>query len=1029
MSKFYYEARDAEGAKVNGELDSTDALDAVQQLQSAQGLRVIAVRTEAEELEREARIQREIAEREHRDTEEARARAQAESDLAANLPAAAAVADAQPKRRWWSRFFAADSTVETAAPVVEPAAGVEAPPEAIVSSRHLLSPEELLKARRRHERRARREAARREAEELARAERAAAQAEEATRTTEERLRDEVAPPPSDALELVVPAEPLPEPAVAPELEQGPEPTVSAPVAQEQQEPTGPAEPARPLDAFFDRTTPVQELQLAPAPAPTPAAVAAPVVTPTPAPVTPPPAEGRKPSFWQRLLALVSPKRAAELAASDATRAAAETAAAAARAATESAQVVQNLNATAGDVITKARQTIEDAQHFSRVFGALIVQNHRRGITPDAGSLRLRKKGRRKGEVREGPGLATSAEEDASPAGVGSSGDIVFTPKAGSTLASEKPLEGLSKLLGRRRKKPADAAGKLKATEDPKSKDSVTEMKVDELGSFDLTSSITKGEGAKDAAVRDRESLTDEERAAGDQLLFDLKRIEIEATGLRGWIRLQVARFRVYREQQRRARLAKAAAKAKAAEEKRRNEAELKRQKEQVKQAKAAKKAKKAQELAEQQTRTMVVEGVDGKKLPWYQFLLDIFKPKKAGDASEKRRLSFNMTEEEQQREAEKARLQIQGFKPTGNPFVDTYNKLNEFLITHQSVGVKDLVTFYTLLAVMINSGIPLVKSLHQLVEQQKNARFKRILFQIVYEVENGKSLSRAMRQFPDVFNDAHLGMVEAGEASGQLGQVMKRIAEEAEKSSKMLSKVKGALIYPMVIFCILIVVMVVVMVAVVPKIQEVFAGAGVELPLPTRILIAMSEFLINRWYVLVVIIGSIVFGVTTYLKTEEGKYYFDYFKLKVPIFGALFTKVALARFTSSLANLSSSGLSIIKALKINADSVGNEIYRQEILATAESVKKGVSIAKDLQGNKLFPAMVVDMIAVGEETAQVANVSQKIAEFYEAEVDDMVKNMQSLMEPIIIVVMGVAVGGLVAAIMLPIMNLSEVATSG
>lgn len=397
-------------------------------------------------------------------------------------------------------------------------------------------------------------------------------------------------------------------------------------------------------------------------------------------------------------------------------------------------------------------------------------------------------------------------------------------------------------------------------------------------------------------------------------------------------------------------------------------------------------------------------------------------------AKKAKRLSFRLSEKEIDKKRAQEALLIRGYVRTGNILVDTVNKLNEWLIDVSPVKSKDKVTFYQLLAVMVNAGIPLLKALKQLVEQADNPKLKKILLAIVYEIENGSSLSNAMKEFEDTFSDATIGMVEAGEASGQLGSTLKHIAEQEEKSHNMKSKIKGAMIYPATIIVVLSGAFIIVMLMVVPKIAELFESKDVELPLSTQILITTSDFLQGFWWLLIIIIIGIITGLKVYGSTEEGKYYLDYAKLKIPVFGTLIQKSSLARFTRQLSTLSASGLSIIKALKINADSVGNEIYKQEIIDTAEAVKRGVGIAKHIENNKLFPSLVTNMIAVGEETAQLANVSGKIADYYETEVDDMVKNMSSLIEPFIIVVIGVAVALLVSAIMTPIMSLSEVATS-
>lgn len=718
-------------------------------------------------------------------------------------------------------------------------------------------------------------------------------------------------------------------------------------------------------------------------------------------------------FWDKVLLALAPGYAAKRASALAAQASAQAAAEAFESAEYSAKTARHLAETAAgnaEKIAAASEQAGDAQtRYSPTLSVMLT--NRRATVKERIGIAMRHRGHKRHHIadeQEGAGSASDrAEEAGTPAQIEGGAPARILPSMGVAQVEE-------------RESPAP----------------VQTLSGQSMGDASIPLDITKSITGKSASGVHHEAEVATERAKEtvDRLRLDIGRIDIEEQSFRVWfqkfllkLRLHFAQSALRREEKRKARIE--------AKEKKReallNKLRAKRMKRLQKELAAKRKIAEKKGVAGQQEKTVVMatKKADTGPVPWYAKLFPfLFKSKRATDDGTVRH-NFSMSDEEKQKEVEKQRLLIQGFKATGNPFTDTFNKINEFFIQHQGVKVKELVTLYNLMSTMVNAGIPLVKSLHQLVEQEKNPRMKRILFQTVYEIENGKSLSKALRSFPDVFNDATLGMIEAGEASGQLGSVLKRIAEEAEKSHKMLSKVKGALIYPIVILTILTLVMIVVMVMVVPKMVEVFDGAGVELPLPTRVLIAMSNFIINRWYILVAVAGIIAFSFRTYTHTEEGKYYWDYTKLKFPIFGALFTKVSLARFTRSLSTLSSSGLSIIKALRINADSIGNQVYRQEVLATAESVKKGVSIAKDLSGNKLFPAMVVDMIAVGEETAQVANVSMKISEFYEAEVEDMVKNMQSLMEPIIIVVVGVMVGGLVAAIMLPIMSLSEVATKG
>lgn len=402
--------------------------------------------------------------------------------------------------------------------------------------------------------------------------------------------------------------------------------------------------------------------------------------------------------------------------------------------------------------------------------------------------------------------------------------------------------------------------------------------------------------------------------------------------------------------------------------------------------------------------------------------------KKLKEKNRLRKINFRKSQEQKDQQRAHELLQIQGYEKTGNIFIDTFNWLNERIVNLTPVGTKDLMTFYQLLAVMTNAGIPLLKSLKQLLNQIKNLKFRKILYVIIHEIENGSPLSVAMSNFDTVFGNAEIGMVQAGEASGQLGQVLKRVAEQTEKRIAMTSRVKNAMMYPAAVTVVLTIVGFVVMIYIVPKITEIFTQANVDLPASTQFLIATSGVMKSYWYLFIAAVAGIYFLIRTIHRTADGKYYMDYIKLKLPIFGEILKKIAVARFTRSLSTLSASGLSIIKALRINAESIGNEIYKQEIMTTAEAVKKGISISKDLDGNALFPEMVINMLAIGEETAQLGLVSGKVADFYEAEVDDTLKNLSTLIEPIIIVLIAAAVGFLVLAIMGPIMQLADVASS-
>lgn len=364
---------------------------------------------------------------------------------------------------------------------------------------------------------------------------------------------------------------------------------------------------------------------------------------------------------------------------------------------------------------------------------------------------------------------------------------------------------------------------------------------------------------------------------------------------------------------------------------------------------------------------------------------------------------------------------------TGNPVIDTYRRMNQFLVDHSKVKIKEKAVFFRLLSVMLNAGLPLIRSLNTLgIQTEKTPKLSNILFAMAKEIEGGTSLSEAMLLYPEVFGEAEVGVVRAGEASGQLNNTLKTLAEEVEKSASIAGKIKGAMIYPIVILVLLLVAVFLMMILVVPQITRLFTQSGNELPLPTKILIAASDFSVAYWPF--IIGGGLLFGVVFgwWRKTRSGKYIIDYIKLRLPVFKHLFVKGALSKFARGFANLLGSGVPIIKSIEIVSHSIGNEVYKRRLVLTAEDMKRGIPMAENLSNSKLFPSMLVNMVEVGEQTAQLENVMEKVAEFYDEEIDNMVNSLSKLMEPLILVVIGLTVGGLVAAIMLPIMQLTDVA---
>lgn len=358
-----------------------------------------------------------------------------------------------------------------------------------------------------------------------------------------------------------------------------------------------------------------------------------------------------------------------------------------------------------------------------------------------------------------------------------------------------------------------------------------------------------------------------------------------------------------------------------------------------------------------------------------------------------------------------------------------YGSVNEFLVQATPIKTKEITTFFRLMATMQNAGITLLKAIKIMVNQTPNLRFQKVLGEFSSKIEEGSNFSDCLRDYPQVFDESTVGMIASGEASGRLSHVLVDIANMMEKSQKLKSKIKGAMIYPVTVMIVLFLVGIVVMVMIVPKFVELFDQLEGELPTSTALLIGLSNFLQSYWWLVLMAPFALLLAIHQFKKTEYGRMRWDWLMLRVPIFGMLNRKVALSRFTGNLASMSEAGISIVKALQINADSIGNHVYRDRILQIRDDVEQGIPIAENIKNNTfLFPDLVVSMIDVGEQTATITQVCRKVAEFYDQEIDATVKNLTTAMEPIIIVVLASAVGGLVAAIMQPIFMMSDLATN-
>jgi type IV pilus assembly protein PilC len=338
------------------------------------------------------------------------------------------------------------------------------------------------------------------------------------------------------------------------------------------------------------------------------------------------------------------------------------------------------------------------------------------------------------------------------------------------------------------------------------------------------------------------------------------------------------------------------------------------------------------------------------------------------------------------------------------------------------VATRDIVIFTRQFATMINAGLPLVQSLDILAKQSENKALRKVIEQVLYDVESGQTLADAMRNHQKVFTQLYVNMVAAGEAGGILDTILLRLAVFLEKADALKRKIKGAMIYPGVILTVAVGAVAVLLIFVIPTFQEMFESAGVALPGPTQFVIFLSETLQARWYIFVIAIVAASVLLRQYYKTPSGELTLDRILLTIPILGPLQRKAAIARFTRTLGTLVASGVSILDGLEITARTAGNRVLHDAIMESRSSIAGGETISEPLKKSGVFPPMVVQMINVGEQTGGLDEMLTKIADFYDEEVDAAVEALLSAMEPIMIVFLGVIVGGMIVAMYLPIFDM-------
>lgn len=355
---------------------------------------------------------------------------------------------------------------------------------------------------------------------------------------------------------------------------------------------------------------------------------------------------------------------------------------------------------------------------------------------------------------------------------------------------------------------------------------------------------------------------------------------------------------------------------------------------------------------------------------------------------------------------------------------DSTGKLQN--LSKRRVKASELLIFTRQLATMVNAGLPLLQCLDILGEQTDDPIFSMVVANIATSVEGGETFSDALRSFPRVFPDLYISMVRAGEVSGDLDGVLVRLADYLETTAELKRRVRGAMMYPMVSLVIIMVIATGLILFVVPQFEKIFTDMGAELPLPTQLLIQTSNTLRSPKALLIVaaFVGGII-GFRTYNQTESGRYNIDSIKLRIPIFGMLMRKVAISRFSRTLATLIRSGVAILQALEIAERTAGNEVFSKVIRSAADGVRNGETLADPLARNGEFPPMVTRMIGVGEKTGALEVMLEKIGDFYDAEVKALVDNLTSMIEPVLLVLMGIVVGGIIIGLFMPIMSLSQI----
>ncbi len=345
-----------------------------------------------------------------------------------------------------------------------------------------------------------------------------------------------------------------------------------------------------------------------------------------------------------------------------------------------------------------------------------------------------------------------------------------------------------------------------------------------------------------------------------------------------------------------------------------------------------------------------------------------------------------------------------------------------------SVALQDIVVFTRQLATMIDAGLAMVQSLQALAEQTNNKVMKDVIKDVTARVEGGDSFSDSLTKHPKVFNRLYVSMVGAGERGGLLAEILSRLATYLENTARLRKKVKSAMMYPVAVTTIAIAITMFLLIKVVPVFGEIYSGFGAKLPGPTQFLINLSDLLRSWFIVVLAAMGGAVWGWLYFIKTPQGRWFWDSRRIKLPMFGAIAHKICLARFTRTFASLIRSGIPILEVLQIVSSTVGNVVMEKAIRASADDIERGESITTALGKHPVFPSMVIRMITAGEQTGQIDRMMEKVADFLDEEIETTLSGLTSLIEPLLIVFLGVTVGGIAICMFLPIFKMSEIINS-